>query len=240
MADPNDSDYHGNVEQPEGDASFAASAGSVIEAVLNERDPMNAEHFREWKRKGICGSVGDNQHWIRMLVEMECRLSPNDQAEACCGSLADYIKRQEEWSSKTFGHGVRTKGITAHIRKELDEIEAAPHDVEEWVDVVILALDGAWRAGYSPEQICAALDAKQAKNFLRTYPMPISDDHPSEHVREARGVLELARDAVDNILRNGRLCPNDTDGDGDCGRPMCPVCGRERHNAKGDSSAVAD
>lgn len=40
-----------------------------------------------------------------------------------------------------------------------------------------------------------------------------------------RGMLERAKDAVDNLLRNGRLCPNDTDGDGDCGRPMCPVCG---------------
>lgn len=29
MADPNDSDYHGNVEQPEGEASFAASACSA-------------------------------------------------------------------------------------------------------------------------------------------------------------------------------------------------------------------
>lgn len=100
-------------------------------------------------------------------------------------ALVSYIQRQEEWSAKTFGNGVRTKGITAHIRKELLEIEAAPHDVEEWTDVVILALDGAWRAGYSPEQIVAALEAKQAKNFKRTYPMPLSDDHPSEHVREA-------------------------------------------------------
>ena len=105
-------------------------------------------------------------------------------AAASGSTLAAYITRQEEWSAKTFGHGVRTKGITAHIRKELLEIEAAPHDVEEWVDVVILALDGAWRAGYSPEQICAALDAKQAKNFQRTYPMPLSDDHPGEHIRE--------------------------------------------------------
>jgi len=99
--------------------------------------------------------------------------------------LLDYIQRQINWSGKTFGNGVRTKGITAHIRKELAEIEAAPHDVEEWIDVVILALDGAWRAGYSPAQICNALEAKQAKNFLRTYPMPLSEDHPSEHIREA-------------------------------------------------------
>ena len=98
--------------------------------------------------------------------------------------LTDYIKRQEEWSAKTFGHGVRTKGITAHIRLELEEIEAKPHDVEEWIDVVILALDGAWRAGYSPDQIVAALESKQAVNFQRMYPKPFSEDYPSEHVRE--------------------------------------------------------
>lgn len=40
-----------------------------------------------------------------------------------------------------------------------------------------------------------------------------------------RTILELARDAADNILRNGQACPRDTDGDGDCGRPLCPVCG---------------
>jgi len=84
-------------------------------------------------------------------------------------NLIDYIQRQEEWSARTFGNTPRTKGITAHIRKELAEIEAAPQDVEEWVDVMILALDGAWRAGYSAREIVAALEAKQAKNFKCTY-----------------------------------------------------------------------
>ena len=46
--------------------------------------------------------------------------------------------------------------------------------------------------------------------------------------RPPRTMLERARDAVNNILRNGRLCPNDTDGDGDCGHPMCHVCGEGR------------
>jgi len=44
--------------------------------------------------------------------------------------------------------------------------------------------------------------------------------------RLGRSALELARDSVDNQLRNGRACPNDTDGDGDCGRVLCPVCGQ--------------
>lgn len=116
------------------------------------------------------------------------REAASELAAPAGSALVSYIQRQEEWSAKTFGNGVRTKGITAHIRKELLEIEATPHDVEEWIDVVILALDGAWRAGYSPEQIVAALEAKQAKNFKRTYPMPLSDDHPSEHLREAPNI----------------------------------------------------
>lgn len=35
---------------------------------------------------------------------------------------------------------------------------------------MILALDGAWRTGASPEQIIATLKAKQAKNEARTWP----------------------------------------------------------------------
>lgn len=96
--------------------------------------------------------------------------------------LNDYITRQINWSRTTFGEGPRTGGLTKHIIKELDEIRAAPTDVEEWVDVVILALDGAWRAGYSADQIVTALETKQAKIMTRTYPK-VGQDEVSEHVR---------------------------------------------------------
>ena len=57
-----------------------------------------------------------------------------------------------------------------HIRKELLEIEADPGDLMEWIDVAILALDGAWRSGATPEQIIMALVGKQIKNEGRTWP----------------------------------------------------------------------
>lgn len=57
--------------------------------------------------------------------------------------IREYNERQRQWSRKTFGEGKRTIGILAHIRKELAEIEAKPDDLEEWIDVVILALDGS-------------------------------------------------------------------------------------------------
>lgn len=85
-------------------------------------------------------------------------------------NLVDHIYRQRFFSISTFGPGLRTAGVCDHIRKELREIEAEPNDLEEWVDVIILALDGAWRSGADPEQICAAIVAKQTKNEGRTWP----------------------------------------------------------------------
>ena len=84
--------------------------------------------------------------------------------------LYAHLTQQRAWSERTFGPGERTAGVLDHIRKELGEIEADPADVSEWIDVVILALDGAWRAGHTPEAIIRALVAKQEKNMRRTWP----------------------------------------------------------------------
>jgi hypothetical protein len=96
-----------------------------------------------------------------------------------------HLQRQREFSEKTFGPGARTKGVIDHIRKELNEIEHDPSDISEWIDVVILGLDGAWRAGFAPEQIIEALVAKQDKNEARTWPdwRTMSPDKAIEHDR---------------------------------------------------------
>jgi len=98
-------------------------------------------------------------------------------------NLIDYITRHIHWSRATFGRSVSTTRLTNHIRKELLEIEAAPHDLEEWVDVIILALDGAWRAGYNAPDIASMLEAKQAKNKSRVFIIPRDPDQPAEHDR---------------------------------------------------------
>ena len=84
--------------------------------------------------------------------------------------LASHLYRQKDFSQKTFGPGARTKGVIDHIRKELAEIEANPADIEEWVDVIILAFDGACRAGWNPDDIIQAIVAKQTKNEARRWP----------------------------------------------------------------------
>lgn len=84
--------------------------------------------------------------------------------------LVAHLHRQREFSLKTFGPGARTAGVVDHIRKELIEIEADPTDVKEWIDVVILAFDGAWRAGFEPSEIVEAIVAKQTRNENRRWP----------------------------------------------------------------------
>jgi len=97
--------------------------------------------------------------------------------------IMEYLNRQRDWSTKTFGDGKRAIGITDHIKKELSEILEDPYDLSEWIDVIILALDGYWR--YGGDNIMDDLVAKQDVNFSRTYEMPESDSHVSEHKRLA-------------------------------------------------------
>lgn len=59
--------------------------------------------------------------------------------------LEAHLLRQMAWSHATFGPGERTNGVIDHIRKELIEVEASDGSAEEWVDVVILAIDGLTR-----------------------------------------------------------------------------------------------
>jgi hypothetical protein len=122
--------------------------------------------------------------------------------------LVDYIEVQKEWSERVFGPGQRTKGICEHIRKELAEIEQAPADLMEWIDVVILALDGAWRAGHSAESISKALVEKFEINLKRKWPMAGPENRAIEHIKENGHEKRIRRGArADSVERKGRQSP---------------------------------
>jgi hypothetical protein len=99
-------------------------------------------------------------------------------------NLFAFINKQMRWSANTFGRTPRLKGILEHIRKEVQEIEEKPSDISEWADVIILAIDGAWRQGFTAHQICQALEEKQLKNFSRVWNVQ-GDDQPCEHIEQA-------------------------------------------------------
>lgn len=121
--------------------------------------------------------------------------------------LIKHLERQRNFSLKTFGPGRRTEGVIDHISKELGEIRKDPTDLMEWIDVILLACDGAWRAGHSPEDIAAALDAKLTKNENRDWPdwRTADPNKAIEHVRkpsEEPGVIIQASQPPANEIRD--------------------------------------
>ena len=100
-------------------------------------------------------------------------------------NLLTYILKQRAWSERTFGPPKfsDTERLIAHIKKELVEIQQHPADCEEWADVIILAIEGAWRVGHSPLSITSTLQLKQEKNFTRKWVIPTDPTLPIEHDR---------------------------------------------------------
>ena len=100
--------------------------------------------------------------------------------------LIAHIYRQRAFSRATFGPGPRTQMVIDHIKKELVEIEDRPRDLDEWVDVILLALDGAWRTGAPPEEIANAIARKQDRDERREWPdwRTVDPNKAIEHVRK--------------------------------------------------------
>jgi hypothetical protein len=120
------------------------------------------------------------------LVLAEQQKTFNQTSNPYRFDLYEHLTQQAEWSAKTFGPGGSTLGIIDHIKKEIKEIEQTPFDLEEWVDVLILAFDACWRAGYSPDETIAMLVYKDQKNKSRKWPdwRTAEPGKAIEHIKE--------------------------------------------------------
>lgn len=111
-------------------------------------------------------------------------------------NLVEHLTRQMVFSRATFGPGSRTSGVLDHITREIAEVREANGSAEEWVDLVILALDGLtrqlWSANdyRSPAHAIAQTAAtmivgKQGKNELRDWPdwRMAPKDKAIEHIK---------------------------------------------------------
>ncbi|MFY2599515.1 dATP/dGTP pyrophosphohydrolase domain-containing protein, partial [Achromobacter xylosoxidans] len=154
--------------------------------------------IRAWTPTAAAFSIPDGEHQLFLSPA-----APQASAEAF--DFVAHLARQAEFSARTFGPGARVAGVCDHIRKELIEVETSGGDLKEWVDVIILGLDGAWRSGATPQEIIAAIVAKQAKNEARTWPdwRTVDPNKAIEHQRTA----------------DPRTCPS---GDGSLRHP-CPM-----------------
>ncbi len=161
-------------------------------------------HVAVWSEKGQLGTVVvegqkvGSEDWTLLDLTRgkgEATLTERD-ARVRRDAFADFLRRQREFSSAAFGLGKRTKGLIEHISKELKEIEADPTDLSEFVDVILLAMDGFWRHGGKPEELLPALEAKLAKNLAREWPAPTSEDHAIEHVKDAAELHQMAEEVI--------------------------------------------
>ena len=80
------------------------------------------------------------------------------------------LKDQFEFSIKTFGPPRGVEGVIDHIRKEVEEVAEGDNKLEEFVDIAILAFDGAMRLGYTPLEVIAAYKDKMRINTEREWP----------------------------------------------------------------------
>lgn len=97
--------------------------------------------------------------------------------------LKQHLIRQMAFSHATFGPGNRWEGIVDQIKKEIIELEESGGECEEWVDIVILALDGLTRSlafslgnglrqnpNIASQTAINMIAAKQTENESRQWP----------------------------------------------------------------------
>ena len=105
---------------------------------------------------------------------------------------AKFIDELYEWSKQAYGPGMRTEGICKHIEKELAEVRKDPTDPEEWVDIILLALNGIQRLDIGGEKILDWFFMKVDKNVARKWPdwRTMDENVPIEHKKDEEDDLE--------------------------------------------------
>jgi hypothetical protein len=116
------------------------------------------------------------------LIEANAKLRQEAEERKDIFDFKAYLEVQIKWSEIVFGKGMRTEGILKHIALESDEVREEPNELEEWVDIIILALDGAWRSGATPDEIILKMFYKQQKNLRRKWHVPESENKPVKHI----------------------------------------------------------
>lgn len=180
-------------------AAQLAAEGFAVEDPSTNVNPT-PDDYHGWLRAGLrqlveCDAVALLPGWeasggarleVNVAATLGLRVAPLSQWLTPAPVIdAQHLAHQRAFSKATFGPGRRTLGVVDHIRKELHEIESDPTDLTEWIDVVILAFDGAWRAGWEPQQIINAIHEKQRRNEARVWPdwRAADPDKAIEHVR---------------------------------------------------------
>jgi len=155
----------------------------------NEEVDMLEKYISDFEMHGICADCANNcLDCAKDCKDASFFVGKNSNPKRKIFDLKFYLVRQRLWYLSVFGPGQRDAGLIKHIKKELDEIQDSPGDIEEWIDVIILAFEGALRNARSVdpvEDVIDCLQKKQDKNLARTWPDWVKQDpeEPIEHVK---------------------------------------------------------
>ncbi|TPG60144.1 dATP/dGTP pyrophosphohydrolase domain-containing protein [Ewingella americana] len=134
------------------------------------------------ERLNIAGKRTDAKLRLARNLEMNDGKVPREKPF----SLEEFIEDKKEFSIKAFGPDYSSNRILDHIIKEVAEARKHPKDVMEWIDIIHLGLDGAWRSGTKTEHIINALESKLELLKMRDYPdwRTADENKPIEHIRD--------------------------------------------------------
>lgn len=100
--------------------------------------------------------------------------------------LEIFLERQKDITQRAFGPGSRMNAILDHMLKEMGEVRDSGGETLEWIDLVILALDGAVRSCDGDiELVLNSLEYKLMVIHRRKYPdwRTANPDKAIEHIR---------------------------------------------------------
>jgi hypothetical protein len=89
----------------------------------------------------------------------------------------------------------------------LKEVAKDPGDMSEWADIIILGIDGAFRAGYSPGEIVSGIRNKFDRNQRRIWPdwRKAEPGKAIEHIKEDLSPLNPGSISV-RIMKGRQKC----------------------------------
>jgi len=103
-------------------------------------------------------SLDMNQYLMQRVMELDRR-----------GGLDDLVRTYGLWAAETFVSQT-PESICEHLRREVEELTAAPNDAEEMADVVLLIANLAYTMGVS--SLAEVVNRKAALNRTREWGKP--------------------------------------------------------------------
>lgn len=139
------------------------------------------------------GTEADAERWAELL--RVAYLTGGAYAFQCASMNIELAERRTvhglwdalaDWSRKTFGSDAKRGpvGPLKHLASEVEEAIAAPQDLVEYADCLMLLFDAARRAGFNLDALLHAANEKLIVNKGRKWPTP-RDDEPTRHVEDA-------------------------------------------------------